>query len=237
MAIGASEETDTQPLLGDDANEELRQADRVYEKAENAREGKMQRKSGDALQAELDNAASEKLLKMEKDGAGAGDMALPSPSRASMRRQTKKAAPNALLSPAGQKYDANLKKKLLADEKERVDKAKRDAIDERNREMEEFKRMGTATPSNVVMPKYQRDEILDVDKEYGKPPESAFIGLGWDVDATTKRKHYRRFFADELEEVKEGMHLVSPFQTYDIKRGQSRGAKPSLWASLTGAVK
>jgi hypothetical protein len=33
------------------------------------------------------------------------------------------------------------------------------------------------------MPKYQRDEILDVDKEHGKPPESAFIGMGWDVDA------------------------------------------------------
>ena len=88
-----------------------------------------------------------------------------------------------------------------------------------DREMEEFKRMGSATPSNVVMPKYQRDEILDVDREYGKPPESAFIGLGWDVDATTKRKHYRRFFADELENIKEGLELVSPFATYVIKRG------------------
>ena len=37
--------------------------------------------------------------------------------------------------------------------------------------------MGTVTGSNVVMPKYQRDEILDVDKEHGKPPESSFIGL------------------------------------------------------------
>ena len=71
-----------------------------------------------------------------------------------MRRATKKAAGNALISPSAQKYDANLKKKLLADEKERVAKAKRDAEDERNREMEEFKRMGSATPSNVVMPKY-----------------------------------------------------------------------------------
>ena len=134
------------------------------------------------------------------------------PTRASMRRATKKAAGNALISPSAQKYDANLKKKLLADEKERVAKAKRDAEDERNREMEEFKRMGSATPSNVVMPKYQRDEILDVDREYGKPPESAFIGLGWDVDSTTKRKHYRRFFADELENIKEGLELVSPLQ-------------------------
>ena len=141
----------------------------------------------------------------------------PNKTRASMRRETKAAAGG--VSPSFQKYDANLKKKLLADEKERVAKAKRDAEDERNREMEEFKRMGSATPSNVVMPKYQRDEILDVDREYGKPPESAFIGLGWDVDSTTKRKHYRRFFADELENIKEGLELVSPFATYVIKRG------------------
>ena len=55
------------------------------------------------------------------------------------------------------------------------------------------------------------DEILDVDKEYGKPPESAFIGLGWDVDAQTKRKHYRRFFPDELENIRNQFHMVSPF--------------------------
>ena len=69
-----------------------------------------------------------------------------------MRRETKAAAAQA--SPSFQKVDANLKKKLLADEAERVAKAKRDADDERKREMEEFKRMGSATPSNVVMPRY-----------------------------------------------------------------------------------
>ena len=63
----------------------------------------------------------------------------PNKTRASMRRETKAAAGG--VSPSFQKYDANLKKKLLADEKERVAKAKRDAEDERNREMEEFKRM------------------------------------------------------------------------------------------------
>ena len=74
----------------------------------------------------------------------------PNKTRASMRRETKAAAGG--VSPSFQKYDANLKKKLLADEKERVEKAKRDAEDERKREIEEFKRMGSATPSNVVMP-------------------------------------------------------------------------------------
>ena len=82
------------------------------------------------------------------------------------------------------------------------------------------------------------DEILDVDRECNKPPESVFIGLGWDVDSTTKRKHYRRFYTDELENIRDGMEMVSPFQTYLIKRGQSRGnKKPSFFAALTGAVK
>ena len=54
-------------------------------------------------------------------------------------------------------------------------------------------------------------KINFVDKEYGKPPESAFIGLGWDVDAQTKRKHYRRFFPDELENIRNQFHMVSPF--------------------------
>ena len=125
----------------------------------------------------------------------------------------------------------------MADEKERVEKAKRDADDERLRELEDFKRTGLSTNSNIVLPKYYRDETLEVDKEKDKPPESAFIGLGWDEDRTTERRHYRRFFPDELENIKNVLPIQSPFQSYDIKRGQSRGAKASLWASLTGAVK
>ena len=55
---------------------------------------------------------------------------MPAKSRAQTRRETKRNANNPMLSPSGgTKYDANLKKKLLADEKERVDKAKRDAAD------------------------------------------------------------------------------------------------------------
>ena len=37
------DEVDTQPLLSGDHNEELRQQDRIYEKKENATEGKMKR--------------------------------------------------------------------------------------------------------------------------------------------------------------------------------------------------
>ena len=70
---------------------------------------------------------------------------------------------------------------------------------------------GFKTAKNVIMPQYTHDDILDVDKEVEKPPESAFIGLGWDVDRETKRKHYRRFFPDELENIKGDLELISPF--------------------------
>ena len=73
--------------------------------------------------------------------------------------------------------------------------------------------------SNIVMPKYIHDDVLDCDRETEKPPEALFIGLGWDEDATTQRKHYRRFYPDELENVKEVLAIASPFQTYEIKRG------------------
>ena len=50
------------------------------------------------------------------------------------------------------KIDIGLKKQLLAAEAERTAKAKRDAEDERSREMEEFKKSGSATASNIIMP-------------------------------------------------------------------------------------
>lgn len=43
------------------------------------------------------------------------------------------------------------------------------------------------------------------------PPESLFIGLGWDEKPEDKRKHYRRYFPDELENIKEIMPVPSPF--------------------------
>ena len=57
-----------------------------------------------------------------------------------------------------------------------------------------------------------------------------FIGLGWDEDETTKRKHYRSFYPDELENNKEIFPKPSPFDTYEIKRGQSRGANKGLFS-------
>jgi len=140
-------------------------------------------------------------------------------------------------SPSFQKFDPMQKKDLLAQERENQERAKRDAEDERQREMEEFKKSGYSTTSNVIMPAYKHDDILDCDREINIPPKSQYIDLGWDENAETKRKHYRRFFNDELENVKTVLAIASPFQTYEIKKGQTRGAKAGFFASLMNEVK
>jgi len=75
------------------------------------------------------------------------------------------------------------------------------------------------------MPKYGLDAILKVEKEVNPPPKELFIGLGWDEDSTTKRKHYRYYFNDELENNKDYFPVQSPFAKFEIFRGQSRGAE------------
>lgn len=69
-------------------------------------------------------------------------------------------------SPSHQKFDPKLKKNMLATEKERQDKAKRDAVDERQREMQEFKSQGNSAAANIIMPKYKHDDVLDCDREH-----------------------------------------------------------------------
>jgi hypothetical protein len=81
----------------------------------------------------------------------------------------------------------------------------------------------------VIMPEYQLDPRLGVHREINIPPESAYLGLGWDDGPDTKRRHYRRYYNKELENVIEIMPRPSPFTSFDIMRGQSRGAKANWW--------
>ena len=70
------------------------------------------------------------------------------------------------------------------------------------------------------MPKYKKDPRLNIDKEYGQPPRELYLPLGWDEDSNTKRKHYRHFETDELENIKELFpNGASPFHSYELKRG------------------
>lgn len=60
------------------------------------------------------------------------------------------------------------------------------------------------------------------------------MGLGWDELPDSGVKHYRRFYPDELENVREIMPYTTPFHTYDIKKGQSRGASRRWWPFSAG---
>ena len=73
------------------------------------------------------------------------------------------------------------------------------------------------------MPQYTQDKRLKVDREVNQPHKAMYIGLGWDEDRETKRKHYRQYFEDELELITEIFPKPSPFNSEKIIRGQSRG--------------
>ena len=55
------------------------------------------------------------------------------------------------------------------------------------------------------------DDRLNVYREYDSPPQTLFIGLGYDDNPEDERRHYRRFYDDELEYVKEIFPQESPF--------------------------
>ena len=78
---------------------------------------------------------------------------------------------------------------------------------------------------------------MQIYREVNPPPKQLFLSLGWDEDKETRRKHYRRYYINDLEKVDTVLQKESPFNQYDLKRGQSRGASKSIWQSLTGNVK
>ena len=52
--------------------------------------------------------------------------------------------------------------------------------EEYERDLQEFKKSGGKEYKNVVMPQYEYDAILKGYREINKPPESMFMGIGWD---------------------------------------------------------
>ena len=67
---------------------------------------------------------------------------------------------------------------------------------------------------NVVMPQYEEDPLLNVWREKEAPDSNLFIGLGYDKDKYSKQKHYRKFYPEELEKVKDVLPNESPFNSY-----------------------
>jgi hypothetical protein len=87
---------------------------------------------------------------------------------------------------------------------------------------------------NVLFATYMFDSRLNVNREINPPSDTIFMGLGWDETPDQKRKHYRRYYPDELENITSVMPVPTPFNQFDIKRGQSRGASKGLLGGLFG---
>lgn len=68
---------------------------------------------------------------------------------------------------------------------------KRMLEDERVRAEEDAINKGDDVAAVIKMPKYEQDKRLKVDREVNPPNEALYIGLGWDEDRTTQRRHYR----------------------------------------------
>ena len=104
--------------------------------------------------------------------------------------------------------------------KEASEIEKRIVEDERIRAQEELNRSGAGdSTKSIIMPKYAKDARLKVDREVNPPPTALYIPLGWDEDSTTRRKHYRLYYNDELENNTEIFPVKSPFNSYELKRG------------------
>ena len=87
-------------------------------------------------------------------------------------------------------------------------------------------------------------------KEVEQPPESVYMPLGFDAPGSLEqlvlaspddedvkpKKHYRRFFADELENDKAIFHRRT-FHRFELIRGQARGLKKGFLGKLFGGSK
>jgi hypothetical protein len=84
-----------------------------------------------------------------------------------------------------------------------------------------IRRFGPDALKVVYNPKHKKCDRLKVDREHVDhiPEPDLYIGLGWDEDSNTKRKHYRMFYDDELENNEDIFPNKSPFHTVDLMRG------------------
>mmetsp|Transcript_30294 Transcript_30294/g.46317 ORF Transcript_30294/g.46317 Transcript_30294/m.46317 type:complete len:186 (+) Transcript_30294:2929-3486(+) len=124
------------------------------------------------------------------------------------------------------------KAEMMLAHKEASEIEKRIIEDDRKRAEEDLIKKGVDSTQTIIMPQYKEDARLKVDREINPPPKNMYIGLGWDEDKTTLRKHYRMYFNDELENNTDIFPQKSPFHSYELQRGQSRGLKKGGFMSM-----
>ena len=136
VSINATAEVDSQPLLTGDFDEEKRLKPTLKQKALDAKHGKSQRMNEEEI-----NTTERKLTMREKMVAG---------HEVETGTPTKKIKG---LTPSATQINPKLKKALMVEEQERVEKAKRNADDMRKRETMKFiKSRGGRSAANIIWP-------------------------------------------------------------------------------------
>ena len=128
-----------------------------------------------------------------------------------------------------EKKNLSNKKKAVASKMQKDIKKKKKAAEIRQKEADQLDKSERHVGHNLVMPIYEFDERLKIHREVAPPPDTLFMAMGYNPEHTSNQKHYRKFYDDELENTDV---FESPFNSYDIMRGQSRGASKS-WFSRT----
>ena len=141
-------------------------------------------------------------------------------------------ASNAMKMIDNPKYEEQDKNELMKEHEEQQKKEKEEFNRQRLRVSNSMKlthRKGVN--KNIILPVYQMDKRLKLKREVNPPHEGMFIGLGWDPEPDEEQvRHYRKFYPDELEQVTEIMETPSPFNKYDLHKGQKRGAGHNWFA-------
>lgn len=104
-------------------------------------------------------------------------------------------------------------------------------MEQRRADEELLKTMGKKSRLFVIPPEYAYDERLKINREVNQPPATLFMPIGFNQNPEDKIKHYRRFYADELENI-DDMMGDKPFNEFDILRGASRGNKAGLFSGM-----
>lgn len=64
-----------------------------------------------------------------------------------------------------------------------------------------------------------------------------YQALGWDEDKSSDRKHYRLYYNDELENIKDIFPQKSPFDSFTLTIGQTRGVSKGVLNFLSNIKK
>ena len=100
-------------------------------------------------------------------------------------------------------------------------RAKEELDKQRKEDNRQLKQSGKNGKRLIFLPQYKFDERLKIDREVDPPPASLFIGLGYNETKSSGKRHYRRYYPDELENVPQ-IFPRKPFHEEKVHRAQTR---------------